>query len=238
MGTSKRHSTGPSPAGRIDGQCEQFFLENEFLWNTCQDADHCGNSSLMSDAQDTTRPHSNGDARESAVDWSFELGRHSRWLRAVLLTRSRDPGAVDELFQEVSLAAIRDGDSLQDASKTGPWLYRIAVRQAQQHRRSLGRRRRNLPPVDADVDQTCTSDRPDPLEWLLSDERSRMIRQAIDALPSKEAELLVLKYTENWSYRELAEQLGTTEGAVESRLHRARQKLRAELTRRQIVAIG
>jgi len=172
------------------------------------------------------------------VDWSLERGRHSRWLRAVLLTRSRDPGAVDELFQEVSLAAIRNGDTLQDASKTGPWLYRIAVRQAQQHRRSLGRRRRNLPPVEADVDQSCTSDRPDPLEWLLSDERSRMIRQAIDALPAKEAELLVLKYTENWSYRELAEHLGTTEGAVESRLHRARQKLRAELTRWQIVEVG
>lgn len=172
------------------------------------------------------------------VDWSFELGRHSRWLRSVLLTRSRDPGAVDELFQEVSLAAIRNGDTLQDTSKTGPWLYRIAVRQAQQHRRTLGRRRRNLPPAETGADQSCTSDQPDPLEWLLSDERSRMIRQAIDALPSKEAELLVLKYTENWSYRELAEHLGTTEGAVESRLHRARQKLRAELTRRQIVEVG
>lgn len=184
---------------------------------------------VMSDVQETMRPE---------VDWSFELGRHGRWLRSVLLTRSQDRDAVDELFQEVSLAAVRNGSSLEDVSRTGPWLYRIAVRQALLYRRSLGRRRRNLPPVDADVDQHCVSDQPNPLDWLLADERSRLIRQAIDALPSKEAELLVLKYTENWSYLELAEHLGTTESAVESRLHRARQKLRAELTRRQIVGIG
>ena len=184
---------------------------------------------VMSDASGNSQPE---------VDWSFELGRHSRWLRSVLLARSRDPGAVEELFQEVSLAAVRNGDSLQDTSKTGPWLYRIAVRQALLHRRKLGRRRRNLPPADADVDQTCESDQPDPLDWLLADERTRMIRQAIDALSPKEAELLILKYTENWSYRELAKLLDTTEGAVESRLHRARQKLRSELARRQIVEIG
>ena len=65
-----------------------------------------------------------------------------------------------------------------------------------------------------------------------------MIRQAIDALSPKEAELLILKYTENRSYRELAEHVDTTEGAVESRLHRARQKLRSELARRQIVEVG
>ena len=183
----------------------------------------------MSDASGNSQPE---------VDWSFELGRHSRWLRSVLLARSRDSGAVEELFQEVSLAAVRNGDSLQDTSKTGPWLYRIAVRQALLHRRKLGRRRRNLPPADADVDQTCESAQPDPLDWLLADDRTRMIRQAIDALSSKEAELLILKYTENWSYRELAEHLDTTEGAVESRLHRARQKLRSELARRQIVEVG
>lgn len=196
-------------------------------------------ASRMPDAAATlplmSERHENSD---SQIDWTFELGRHSRWLRSVLLTRSRDRGAVEELFQEVSLAAIRNGHTIEDSTRIGPWLYRIAVRQALQHRRKLGRRRRNLPPVDADIEQSCSDDTPNPLEWLLSNERTRMIRQAIDALPPKEAELLVLKYTENWSYRDLADHLGTTEGAIESRLHRARQKLRAELARRQIVEVG
>jgi RNA polymerase sigma-70 factor (ECF subfamily) len=41
----------------------------------------------------------------------------------------------------------------------------------------------------------------------------------------------VLKYTEHWSYRQLAEHLGATESAVEARLHRARARLREELGR-------
>ena len=163
---------------------------------------------VMSDVSGNSQPE---------ADWSFELGRHSRWLRSVLLARSGDPGAVEELFQEVSLAAVRRGDSLRDASKTGPWLSRIAVRLALLHRRKLGRRRRNIPSAAADVDQICESAQPDPLDWLLADERTRMIRQAIDALSPKEAELLILKYTENWSYRDLAEHLDTTEGAAEFR---------------------
>ena len=163
---------------------------------------------VMSDVSGNSQPE---------ADWSFELGRHSRWLRSVLLARSGDPGAVEELFQEVSLAAVRRGDSLRDASKTGSWLYRIAVRQALLHRSKLGRRRRNIPSAAADVDQICESAQPDPLDWLLADERTRMIRQAIDALSPKEAELLILKYTENWSYRDLAEHLDTTEGAAEFR---------------------
>ena len=91
------------------------------------------------------------------------------------------------------------------------------MRQALLHRRKLGRRRRNIPSAAADVDQICESAQPDPLDWLLADERTRMIRQAIDALSPKETELLILKYTENWSYRELAEHLDTTKGAVEFR---------------------
>ena len=43
------------------------------------------------------------------------------------------------------------------------------------------------------------------------------------------AELLLLKYTENWNYHQLAERLGVSHSAVEARLHRARARLRGEL---------
>ena len=172
------------------------------------------------------------------IDWSSELERNGRWLRSVLLARSRDPGAIDELFQELSLAVVRHGGSLRDPARMAPWLYQIAVRQALMHRRKLGRRRRLLDSYENRRERTeQVSCEADPLEWLLSDERSCMIRQAIDSLPSKESELLILKYTEDWSYREIARHLGISESAVEARLHRARRKLRAELTRRQVVEV-
>ena len=48
-------------------------------------------------------------------------------------------------------------------------------------------------------------------------------------LDDRDAELLLLKYTEDWSYRQIAANLGVSESAVEARLHRARQKLRSAL---------
>jgi RNA polymerase sigma-70 factor (ECF subfamily) len=57
------------------------------------------------------------------------------------------------------------------------------------------------------------------------------VRQALSRLPPRDADVLVLKYTEQWSYRDLAAHLGTTESAIEARLHRARQRLREQLTR-------
>ena len=56
-------------------------------------------------------------------------------------------------------------------------------------------------------------------------------------LPRRDAEILLLKYTESWSYRRLAQHLGITESAVEARLHRARNRLRKELTALQVVEV-
>lgn len=56
-----------------------------------------------------------------------------------------------------------------------------------------------------------------------------MVRQAMSRLPRRDAEILMLKYTEDWSYRDLAQHLGISESAVEARLHRARGRLRDEL---------
>ena len=57
------------------------------------------------------------------------------------------------------------------------------------------------------------------------------MRRALARLPKRDAEILLLKYTEEWSYRELAEHLGLSTSAVEARLHRARQKMRRALAK-------
>jgi RNA polymerase sigma-70 factor (ECF subfamily) len=71
----------------------------------------------------------------------------------------------------------------------------------------------------------------DPLDWLLADERRALVRRSLASLPKRDAEILLLKYTEDWSYQELAEHLGLSTSAVEARLHRARQKMRRALAK-------
>src|SRR5581483_132700 len=69
----------------------------------------------------------------------------------------------------------------------------------------------------------------DPLAWLLADERRRLVRRALARVPARDAEILLLKYTEDWSYHQLADHIGISHSAVEARLHRARRRMREEL---------
>ena len=70
---------------------------------------------------------------------------------------------------------------------------------------------------------------PDPLGWLLADERRRLVRVGLARLRKRDAEILMLKYTEDWSYRQIADHLGVSHSAVEARLHRARARMRTAL---------
>lgn len=196
----------------------------------------------MADSNNNAAPHADTPQTMSvrpAIDWPLELQRHSRWLRSVLVVRSREAGVVEELFQEVALTALRDGHAVKDEQKAAPWLYRVAVRQALMHRRRMGRERRRTASLAGRTSSEDNNDQtPDPLGWLLADERNRLIRQAVDAIPGKDAEILLLKYSEDWSYRQIAEHLGISEQAVDSRLHRARQKLRVQLSQLQVIEVS
>ena len=73
---------------------------------------------------------------------------------------------------------------------------------------------------------------------MLAEERRQLVRVAVERLPGRDAELLLLKYSQNWSYHQIAEHLGISHSAVESRLHRARGKLRSELAAMQVIETG
>lgn len=169
-------------------------------------------------------------------DWSEALSRHERWLRTVVASRLGERQAVDEVFQEVSLAAVASRPPSDPRALAG-WLYRLAIHKTLMWRRTAGRRHK-LNGRYAErirLDPGGGAEAADPLGWLLLDERAALIRRAMSQLPPRDAEILLLKYTENWSCRDLAAHLGQTEAAVESRLHRARLKLRQALTASQVI---
>lgn len=189
-----------------------------------------------------TEMRSHRDATSSAsnmeVDWRAALTQHDRWLRTVIYSRLRDRDAVDEVMQEVALAAVRQAAPLTDATKIAPWLYRLAVRQVLLYRRRMGRRRKLLSRYAERIEPVAERGlNSDPLDWLLSSERSRLVRTGVERLPELDAEILLLKYTENWSYDEIAKHLGVSLSAVESRLHRARRRLRDELVALEVVEV-
>ncbi|MEK6215322.1 MAG: sigma-70 family RNA polymerase sigma factor, partial [Vibrio fluvialis] len=158
------------------------------------------------------------NSEPTKVDWQAALAEHDRWLRTVVRARLGEAAAVDDVMQEVSLAAVEQRSPLADPAKVAPWLFRLAVTQSLLYRRKQGRRRkltdryaRRNRPTEQDNRE------PDPLGWLLADERRKLVRAAMSRLATRDAEILMLKYTEDWTYRQLAEHLGISTSAVEAR---------------------
>lgn len=171
------------------------------------------------------------------------LAMHGSWLRAVAIARLRGLEGADDVMQDVAIAAIRNWETLRSAANAKPWLYRLTVRAALMHRRTLGRARKRIrEAIDTYTSKYGLSEaaprraaagrgsdepaRGDPLAAVLSSERHAQLRVAVAKLPVKDLEMLLLKHVDDCSYQEIARRLGVTAGVVQMRLFRARQRLR------------
>lgn len=170
-------------------------------------------------------------SRTQPIDWQHAIATHQRWLRKVLLSRIGDRHAIDDLMQEVALAVVKQSSSQavsavpHEPEKVAPFLYRLAVRQAANFHRKANRKTEAKTETHIDIPARELQ----PLDWLLQQEQHRSLSQAIESLDQDSREILVLKYTENWTYQQLAEHLGTTSKAIERRLARARKQMRRTL---------
>jgi RNA polymerase sigma-70 factor, ECF subfamily len=165
----------------------------------------------------------------SLCDWGSTLAVHESWLRRVVASRLGEPQAVEEVMQDVAVAALAQRSPLRDPARAAVWLYRLAVRRVLIYRRKSGRRRGLLDRYAARQGTAGLDGSASPLAWLVRDERQKLVQEALGKLPPRDAELLILKYAEGFSARDLAERLGVAVTTIEARLHRARGRLRTEL---------
>jgi RNA polymerase sigma-70 factor (ECF subfamily) len=142
-----------------------------------------------------------------------DLYRFAFWL-------ARDREVAEDVVQEALLRAWRSRQSLAETGSFKPWLLAIVRRE---HARLYERKRFETVPVD----DLVGSESP---ELAVAEEQETMdVRRAILALEDDYREPLVLQVLMGYSTDEIAEQLGLTQGAVLTRLFRARHKLRRQL---------
>jgi RNA polymerase sigma-70 factor (ECF subfamily) len=133
---------------------------------------------------------------------------------------------VEDVVQEVFLAAFRALPEFRGESSGSTWLTRIAVNKCRSHMRKrvallrlfTGVRTSRRPGIGQPADR-----------GLLDDERFERVRHAVRKLPPKYREVIVLHYLEEMSAGEIADVLGRTRNAVEVRLNRARGQLKEDL---------
>lgn len=163
--------------------------------------------------------------------------RHQERLWRVCERLLGDPDEARDAVQEAFLKAFRGAAGYRPQGRVYTWLYRIAVN----HCLNRLRRRRVVRFLSFSSRGGKDEDENEPASWdpadtgpdaerrLASRRRWLRIRSAVEALPDGQRVVLVLAKFEGLSYREIAEVLGITIGAVESRLVRAMRRLSAEL---------
>jgi len=141
-----------------------------------------------------------------------------------------DPEEARDATQEVFIKIFRKAGTLQPRGQVYTLLYRVATN----HCLNLLRRRRLVRFIQWEnpgVPEGTTFDppdgAPDPATVLLARRRWERTRKVIASLPAGQRTVLVLARFEGLAYRQIAEILGITEGAVESRLFRAMRRVEA-----------
>jgi RNA polymerase sigma-70 factor (ECF subfamily) len=144
---------------------------------------------------------------------------------------TRERAAADDLAQEVFIKAYFSLPNFKARSGFGTWLYRIAVNHAKDYLRKNRSRLRDLSIEDVGEQRLAAADKSQ--EDIRSEEELRaLVLAALERLPEKYRIVLTLRDIEGVSYEDISRILDLSPGTVDSRLHRARQKLRQKLALR------
>ena len=127
----------------------------------------------------------------------------------------------EDLTQDTFCQAQRKLDQLRDPARAKAWLFSI-LRNAYLHRRRAARQ-------EHVVSLEWVGDLPERLPEPLPEIEPERLQQALNELPEGFRTPLILYYFEDFSYRDIAEQMELPMGTVMSRLARAKAHLRVRL---------
>ena len=137
------------------------------------------------------------------------------------------------LLQEVFLRVIRARDRYTPTARFSTWLYRIAFNLCVNEKQRAGGR--GVLSLDGVLEEGGVSldpedpSAPPPSERMESDDVVSAVRGAIASLPSTQRMALILAKYDGLPYSQIAEVMESSEKAIKSLIHRARENLRERL---------
>ena len=141
-----------------------------------------------------------------------------------------DRVAAEELAHEVFVKAYQAFATYDDERRRSlalrPWLATIALNQARNHSRAVGRRRDRVS-SDGTLPDRIDGKEPSPEDAALQAHRRTALATALDTLPAAQKEAVVLRHVAGLSYAEVGQALARPIGTVKSDVHRALTSLRA-----------
>lgn len=146
-------------------------------------------------------------------DLSETILTFSDMLFRIALSFTKDSTASEDIIQDVFLHYMTDGTLFLDQEHKKAWLIRVTVNECKKYHRSVWNRKR-IPLEDI---------------YPFETEEKHEVFYLVMSLPAKYRILIHLYYYEGLSVKEISSLLQLKESTIQSRLFRARKKLRKEM---------
>jgi RNA polymerase sigma-70 factor (ECF subfamily) len=162
------------------------------------------------------------------------MGRWELPVKRVIARIVFNAGEAEDLAQETMVRVWQKREQFREGAAVRPWIFAIAVNVARNRLRWWRRRPTIALEEWSETESAGRGARSEGKEGaggLERAERAAAVRAAVAALPGELREAIVLFEYEEMSQAEIAATLGCSVKAVESRVARAKEKLRAALAR-------
>jgi RNA polymerase sigma-70 factor, ECF subfamily len=165
----------------------------------------------------------------AAFDWL--VTHYSRSVYSLVVGMVSESSDAADITQDVFLKAFRGIRGFRRGSSLKTWLYRIAIREALNHRRWLWRHHRQQDSIDLDPATGHASieiedEGSTPFDQAACHEVQQAVQRALQSVPEVFRSAVILRDLEGMSYEEVAEVLNVSVGTVKSRILRGRRMLR------------
>lgn len=131
---------------------------------------------------------------------------------------------IDELVQDTFVRAFQSLDSFRADSQLRTWLFTICKRLLLDRKRAE-RRRRDV----VEIDERDAATEYDALDVMVGDELAERLREGLNGLSALQREVFSLRVNEGMAYAEIAQVVGSTEGACRVHYHNALKAIKEHL---------
>lgn len=158
------------------------------------------------------------------------MKRYKKAVYFMVLKMIRDTDDAEDLTMEAFAKAFRNLHKFKKDYTFSTWLFRIATNNTIDFIRKKKLKTMSLNNTLTDdggnsVNIDVEDDDNNPQDEFIKSQRIEMVRIFVDKLPAKYRKLVKLRYFDELSYDEIAEELGKPLGTVKAQLHRSRELL-------------
>ena len=209
-----------------------WFVRERIPWShdvstTILEARAKGSRSVTDVAAETDAALVERARQDDGAAFGVLVERYSSRIYALVGSMLRDRAEIEDVVQDVFFKVYRKLPGFEGKSSFYTWLYRVALNTAADHLKRKRNDRTKAIEDFAGLDVEAPGHTPG--TDIAAGELRTQVAEAIATLPRKYRDILVLREYEERSYEEISSILGCSKGTVESRLFRARARLKERL---------